>query len=266
VQRWQAGGWSITRVPDPGFELVLPQDEATRAALERAGWLRPHFVTDEWALRIGSSALVLSDGRTTAIVDPWLAFDDPARFRPRLDALAAAGWAADDIDLVINSHIDGVGANVDPETGGAAFPQARYLVPGAEMADLAAGRHPGAEGLLEVERAGRLDRYDDRVEPAPGIVVDALPGHNPGHFGVYVGDPPVAVVVGHLFLHPAQIANPDSVLGDHDPATLRATRRALLERCEREGLVLIGPLFEDPGGGTVARHDGRWQLEAEPAG
>jgi glyoxylase-like metal-dependent hydrolase (beta-lactamase superfamily II) len=266
VQRWQAGGWSITRVPDPGFSLVLPQDEATRAALQRAGWLRPRFVTDEWALRVGSSALVLSDGGTTAIVDPWLAFDDPSRFRPRLDALAAAGWVPDEIDLVINSHIDGVGANVDPEIGAAAFPKARYLVPGAEMEDLAGGQHQGAEGLLALERAGALDRYDDRVEPAPGIVLDALPGHNRGHFGVYVGDPPAAVIAGHLFLHPAQIANPDAADLDRDPVTVRATRRALLERCERDGLLLVGPLFEDPGGGTIARHDGRWQLEAESAG
>ena len=263
VQHWQVGGWTVTRVEDPGFELVLAQDDATRAALQRSPWLHPRFVTDDWALRVGSSAIVLSDGQTTVLVDPWLAFDDPARFGPRLDALAEAGWAADQVDVVVNSHIDGVGANADPATGAPAFPRARYFVPGVEMTELAEGRRPGAEGLLDVERAGVLDRYDDRIEPAAGIVVDALPGHNPGHYGVYVGEPAEAVIVGHLFLHPAQIANPDSVLEDHDPGTLRATRRALLERCERDGLLLIGPLFEAPGGGTVARHDGRWQLEPE---
>jgi glyoxylase-like metal-dependent hydrolase (beta-lactamase superfamily II) len=141
---------------------------------------------------------------------------------------------------------DGVGANVDPATGAPAFPRARYLVPGAEMTALTDGHREGCEGcegLLDVEHAGLLDRYDDRVEPAPGIVVDPLPGHNPGHYGVYVGDPPGAVVVGHLFLHPAQIANPDVTQGDHDPGALQATRRTLLERCERDGLLVIAPLF-----------------------
>jgi glyoxylase-like metal-dependent hydrolase (beta-lactamase superfamily II) len=260
VQQWQAAAWTITRIADPGFELVLPQDDATRAALRRSPWLHPRFVTDDWALRVGSSAIVISDDETTVVVDPWLAFDDPTRFVPRLDALAAAGWSADEIDVVINSHIDGVGANVDPATGAAAFRRARYLVPGVEMTHLGSGRHQGAEGLLAVERAGLLDRYDDRIEPVPGIVVEALPGHNPGHYGVYVGDPPAAVIAGHLFLHPGQIADPDVADLDHDPATVRATRRTLLERCEREGLVLIAPLFEAPGGGTVVRHDGRWQL------
>ena len=60
-------------------------------------------------------------------------------------------------------------------------------------------------------------RYDERIEAAPGLVLDPLPGHNPGHFGVYVGDPPAAVVTGHLFLHPAQVANPDVADLDHDP-------------------------------------------------
>jgi len=261
VQRWQAGGWTITRVPDPGFELVLPQDDATRAALQRSPWLRPRFVTDAWGLRVGSSAIVLDDGTATAIVDPWLAFDDAARFAPRLDALSAAGWSADDVDIVINSHIDGVGANVDPATGAPTFGRARYLVPGAEMAALAHGHRAGAEGLLDVERAGLLDRYDERVAVAPGLVLDPLPGHSPGHFGVYVGDPPAAVITGHLFLHPAQIANPDVAELDHDPEAVRATRRALLERCDRQHLLLIAPLFEAPGGGTIVRDGGDWRLE-----
>jgi glyoxylase-like metal-dependent hydrolase (beta-lactamase superfamily II) len=260
VQRWQARGWTITRIADPGFELVLPQDDETRAALQRSPWLRPLFVTDDWALRIGSSALVLANGTHTAIVDPWLAFDDAARFTPRLEALEAAGFRADDVDIVINSHIDGVGANVNPATGVPTFGRARYLVPGIEMDELADGDRPGAEGLLDVERAGLLDRYDDRVEPAPGVVLDPLPGHNPGHFGVYVGDPPAAVITGHLFLHPAQIANPDVAELDHDPPAVRATRRAILDRCHRESLVLIAPLFEAPGGGTIVRDGDCWRL------
>jgi glyoxylase-like metal-dependent hydrolase (beta-lactamase superfamily II) len=261
VQRWHAGGWTITRVADPGFELVLPQDGETQATLQRSPWLFPRFVTDDWALRVGSSAMVLANDTCTVIVDPWLAFDDPARFAPRLEALAEAGWSADHIDIVINSHIDGVGANVDPTTGAPTFKHARYLVPGIEMAALADGHRLGAEGLLDIERAGILDRYDNRTEPVPGVVLDPLPGHNPGHFGVYVGDPAEAVITGHLFLHPAQIANPQAADLDHDPQAVRATRRALLDRCHRDGLLLIAPLFEAPGGGTIARDGDGWRLE-----
>ena len=64
---------------------------------------------------------MLSDGQATVLVDPWLAFDDPAWFGPRLDA-GGGGEAADQVDVVVNSHIDGVGANADPATGAPAFP------------------------------------------------------------------------------------------------------------------------------------------------
>jgi hypothetical protein len=69
------------------------------------------------------------------------------------------------------------------------------------------------------------------------------------------------VITGHLFLHPAQIANPDVADLDHDPEAVRATRRALLERCQRQHLLLIAPLFEAPGGGTIVRDRGDWRLE-----
>jgi hypothetical protein len=45
VPRRQVGGWTITRIGDPGFELMLAQDEATRAVLQRSHWLHPTFVT-----------------------------------------------------------------------------------------------------------------------------------------------------------------------------------------------------------------------------
>src|SRR3546814_19191822 len=70
----------------------------------------------------------------------------------------------------------------------------------------------------------------------------------------------------HLFLHPAQIADPTIVTGDHDPALLVATRRSLLARCAADDTLLLGPLFAAPGGGHV-RDDGHggWKLELCPA-
>ena len=69
-----------------------------------------------------------------------------------------------------------------------------------------------------------------------------------------------AVVVGHLFLHPAQIANPRIDNGDLDPGALEATRRALLGRCVDAGTPLVGPLFAAPGGGQVRPDGDTWRL------
>src|SRR5687768_9962496 len=84
---WKVGALEVTRVADPAFELVLPQDEATVAILQQAPWLQPEFVTEEWALQVGSSATIVASAGTVVLIDPFLAFDDPDRLGARLTAL-----------------------------------------------------------------------------------------------------------------------------------------------------------------------------------
>lgn len=267
---WDLGGVTVTRVADPGFELILPSDEATTALLRRSPWLAPHFVTDQWSLRIGSSATVVRTGDATVLLDPFLAFDDPDRSAARVAALAGAGIGLDDVDVVILSHIDGWGVAFRPD-GAPTFASARYLLPAEELDALRAGEHPqagDAAGLAALERllaAGQLELVPtigaEPVPVAPRVEVASAPGHNPGHVVAWLtGDEASAVVVGHLFLHPAQIAAPDVTTGDLDPGVLAETRRALLARCAALDAVLVGPLFEAPGGGRVGADGGTWRL------
>jgi glyoxylase-like metal-dependent hydrolase (beta-lactamase superfamily II) len=234
VSTWHVGDWTITRVADPAFDLTLPQDDATMTTLQRSPWLQPDFATDEWSLRVGSSALLLTGPGPRIVVDPWLAFDALGDNDARLDALTTAGVAPDEVDVVINSHNDQVGAN-------GRFPNATTLL-------------PAAEPPLPVD----CESAEDRRHVAPGVEIIDLPGHNAGHVGVEVAGG--AVIVGHLFLHPAQVANPTSVLGDRDPEQLVATRIALLKRAVADDLLLIGPLWAAPGGGYVARDGDAWRL------
>lgn len=261
MRTWTVGSIELTRVEDPGVGLVLPSDDATAAILQRAPWLRPHFVTEAWGLRIGSSATVIRAGGAVVLVDPFLAFDDPARHGPRLSALREAGVEADDVDVVIDTHIDGLGVNLLLD-GSPTFPRARYLVPRAELDSLRAGRQAGAHPeLVALHDAGRVEATEGHEEVVPGIRLEDAPGHNPGHHVVWLTDgAEQAVVVGHLFLHPAQIARPEVDNGDLDPVVLEATRRALLARCAAEGALLVGPLFADPGGGRVVEDGDTWRL------
>jgi glyoxylase-like metal-dependent hydrolase (beta-lactamase superfamily II) len=267
VQRWAWGAVEVIRVEDPGFELVLPQDPTTAGALAARPWLAPHWVTPELALRVGSSATVVRTPSALVLVDPFLAFDDPARLAPRLAALRAAGVEPDDVDLVINSHIDGVGANARSD-GSPTFPQARYLFPSAEVADLQDGVHPELArgsgelhplvGLLE---QGRIEPVDGGEQVLPGVHLEDAPGHNRGGVVVWIASGgQTAVVVGHVFLHPAQIADPSTMQGDLDPVALQQTREDLLTRCVEEDALLIGPLFAAPGGGRVRRDGRTWCL------
>jgi glyoxylase-like metal-dependent hydrolase (beta-lactamase superfamily II) len=266
MESWTVGSVDITRVEDPGFELVLPQDQATVTALRRSPWLRPAFVDDDWSLRVGSSATVIRSGGTVVLVDPFLAFGDEESTAPRLSALRDAGVEAGDVDIVVNTHVDGLGSNLLAD-GAPAFPQARYLVPAAELDAIRLGSHGDAargRALLDLHDAGGVEASLGSEVLAPGVALEDAPGHSAGHHVVRVdGGDQQAVIVGHLFLHPAQIADPSVVTGDVDPDRLVATRRAVLDRCAEEDELLLGPLFAAPGGGRVRRDGIGYRLELD---
>jgi Metallo-beta-lactamase superfamily len=277
MERWTVGDSVITRVPDEQFELVVPQDEATKSVLlSQASWLAPQFLTAAGELRVGTSAIAIETPGARIVVDPWLAFDDADRTTPeataRLDRLLAqlgdAGFPPESVDFVVNTHIDGVGANTRPAEGGEvpAFPNARYVIAPEEIAALQGGRFPGADALNALVAAGLVDEPDGRV--AGDVAMERGPGHSGGHHVVRVGpDGDDAVVIGHLFLHPAQVFSPDPRAGlDEDIALAAETRRALLARATEKQTLVIGPLWATPGAGTVvaAGEPGRWRLD--PAG
>ena len=277
MEQWRVGETTITRVADEDFELVVPQDEGTAAAL-RAGapWLSPLFVTDGFDLRVGSSALAIDTPGARVVVDPWLVFTDTDRATAEAGAqidrllgrLADAGFAPESVDVVIDTHIDGVGANTRPTGDGEvpAFPNARYVIAPGEIAALRAGRLPGAEPYEVLLDAGMVD---DAEGPIVGeVATEPAPGHSAGHRFVRIGpEGHDAVVVGHLFLHPAQVFSPEPRTGlDEDIELAARTRQALLKRAADEKSLVIGPLWASPGAGTIVPGDepGRWRLV--PAG
>jgi glyoxylase-like metal-dependent hydrolase (beta-lactamase superfamily II) len=273
LSQWQIGTVTVTRIPEPGFELALPQDDATVALLRaHESWLAPHFVTEDTRLRIGSSATVIRSGATTIVIDPWLAFDGPDRFAPDAQAraerlahtCARAGVVADDVDVVVNTHIDGAGGNTLPLAGREVptFRYARYLLPTAEM-QRAPDHTPGFDAFESLLEDGRLELVEPDHVLTDEVRIVAAPGHSAGHAAVVVeSSGSRAVIVGHLFLHPAQIASPGPRSDlDEDPGLAATTRTEVLDRAARDGTVLVGPLFTSPGGGRVTTDGGSWRLE-----
>jgi glyoxylase-like metal-dependent hydrolase (beta-lactamase superfamily II) len=261
--RWTVGEVEVVRVDASNF--TLPTDDPQPA------WAVPGFTPAVTQAPIAFSALAIRSGSTRIVVDPWIV-DDSVRARPdagavidaHLAELAAVGFAADDIDLVVNSHIDGIGWNTRPSGAGAddpwvpTFPRARYLFPRAEIAALDDGTPiNGGEHLGPVRDSGRFEP----VAPGPLTpevsLVDA-PGHNWGHYAVRIdsGDGGLAMYLGHLVLNLQQVDEPDRDIGDTDVLVAGATRRrALDELAERDGLLLT-TLVGGAGGGRVARGEG----------
>jgi len=165
---------------------------------------------------------------------------------------------------VVNTHVDGIGVNVLRD-GSPTFPNARYLVPRAELEAMRAGTHTekDADALLALQDDGIVEATEGDEMLLDGVRLEDAPGHNPGMHVVWVEDDErAAVIVGHLFLHPAQIANPSIENADRDPVALEATRRSLLSRCTDIGALVVGPLFAPPGAGRVQPEGDAWRLDA----
>jgi glyoxylase-like metal-dependent hydrolase (beta-lactamase superfamily II) len=111
-------------------------------------------------------------------------------------ALAEAGFAAADVDLVINSHLhfDHAGGNTRRGEDGApvlSFPNARYVARRGEwewahhINERTAASYFG-HNYDPVQAAGRLELVEDDREVLPGISLRRTPGHTPHHQGILV--------------------------------------------------------------------------------
>ena len=163
-------------------------------------------------------------------------------------------------------HADHIGWNVTDRDGELrpTFPNAEYIVSRTEWAFWGATESRDiARCVRTIEAAGLLRAVDDGFEPAPGIRLLATPGHTPGHTSVLVGDGGSGcVITGDAAHHPAEFEDPElQPPYDSDPELAKASRKALADRIENDGLVVVGGHFPAPHGGTIVSVEGkrRWK-------
>src|SRR5581483_1160247 len=140
--QWQIGDVRITRVvemltpvPPDGLIPTLTAEEIER----NASWLKPNFMDDDGNLVLSIHALCVESQGRKIVVDTCIgndrvipAFGGLTLDTPFLEDLAAAGFAREDVDTVICTHLhfDHVGWNTMLVDGKwvPTFPNARYLV------------------------------------------------------------------------------------------------------------------------------------------
>ena len=225
-----------------------------------------------WRLRIGSSAIVVRTPSAILLVDPWLAFDDPARLAPRLAALRAAGHRArgdrrGDQHPRRRRRRQRAGRRL-PHLPQRPLPRA----PRPSSTTSRAGVHPEQPAGSHRERPsaararrtrGWLDGINGRRAPPAGRPHRGRPRPQPGHVVVWItsGGRARRVVAGP----PVPAPGPDRRPRTRPTATSTrgcwpATRRRLLRRCVEEDALLLGPLFAAPGGGRVRPDGASWRL------
>ena len=249
---WRIGDIEIRRVDSANF--VLP------TATPMPDWAVPAFTPSADETPIAFSAIVVRTPSAVVVIDPWLV-DEAPRTRPDADVeplLEALAVAPTDVDVVVLSHVDGIGWSLrrDGDDWVPTFPRARYVLPADELAAIDAGAPTnGGEHLGPLR--GVLDAVSAPCEVVPGVTVVDAPGHNPGHFAVRIeSGGSLAIYPGHLVLSLLQISDPDGDVGELDVATAAATRRAILDELAARRGVLLTTLVGGPGGGAVER-DGR---------
>jgi glyoxylase-like metal-dependent hydrolase (beta-lactamase superfamily II) len=281
MQRWQIGDVEISRVvetEDTSMGPVALVSQATPENVLPITWLRPHFI-DEQGNLISSihSLLVLSQGRRI-VIDTCLG-NDKQRIVPKwnkrqgafLTDIAAAGFAREDVDFVVCTHLhaDHVGWNTMLVNGSwvPTFPNARYIFTARDWEWLdktpvtALGDYAG-DSVRPVIEAGLAELVAPDFRLTDEVWLESTPGHSPGHVSVHIGSRGEhAVVTGDLIHHPCQLARPHW----HNPFDFNRqqaldTRRSFIERYGDQPVLVIGSHFATPCAGRIVRDGEVWRL------
>src|SRR5213594_2541242 len=205
-------------------------------------------LTEEHKVRFNLGSYLIRSGGRTVLVDTGLGpkpADAPdAPWGQLMHDFQAKGVPPEDVDTVVMTHLhrDHVGWNLvaQGEKYVPPFPHAPACVwPLAEL------------GLVELMKGEHSITRELTALPTPG--------HTPGHMSILItSQGERALVLGDAAHSPVQVHETDWVSrADMDPELMRQTRRALMERLEREAIIVAAGHFQAPGFGRIVRLEGR---------
>jgi glyoxylase-like metal-dependent hydrolase (beta-lactamase superfamily II) len=234
-------------------------------------------LTEEHKVRFNlGSYLIRADGRTILVdtgLGPRPANTPDVPWGELLRDFQANGVRPDQVDMVVMTHLhrDHVGWNLlaEGERYVPTFPKARYWMSAKDwdashQPEVQAARFPNAPTCVwPLADLGLVELMHGEHSLTRELTAVPTPGHTPGHISILVtsrGER--ALVLGDAAHSPVQLQEPDWVSrADMDPELTRQTRRALLDRLEREDIIVAAGHFQAPGFGKIVRLQGRryWQ-------
>jgi glyoxylase-like metal-dependent hydrolase (beta-lactamase superfamily II) len=193
------------------------------------------------------------------------------------DGLRQLGVAADDVVLVINSHLhfDHAGGNTTRHPDGSirpTFPNARYVVQAGEYqyATQTNERTAGSyfpHNFVPLNEAGLFDFVDGEHDIIPGIRAVPTPGHTPHHHGLLIeSNGERAFFIADLVPTTAHLPLPWIMGYDVEPLVTLESKRRILKRAVNEDWLIV---FEHDATTAWSRiqHDGKsYGLRAEQQG
>ena len=236
---------------------------------------QPHasHLTHEQKVRFNlGSYLIRSSGRTILVdtgLGPRPADMPDVPWGELLRDFQAQGVRPDEVDMVVLTHLhrDHVGWNLvrEGERYVPTFPNARYWMTAKDwetchQPEHQPQRYPNAPTCVwPLEELNLIEFMHDEHSLTRELTAVPTPGHTPGHVSLLItSQGQRALVLGDAAHSPVQFEEPDwCSRADMDPDLTRQTRRALLDRLEREEIIVAAGHFQAPGFGRVVRLEGR---------
>lgn len=196
------------------------------------------------------------------IIDPGRGFGETHAL---LETLAAAEIDPASITalIVTHGHADHFNGVALPDGSAPAFPNAAIYVQRAEWDHWHSEPNPEphhAEAFQQIlgPLKARITFLDGAGEIVPGIAAVPTPGHSPFHMSVLVHER--LICTADVLLNPLLVEHPDWYAQfDCWPEQVVATRRAFLQRCAAENLLVSTYHFVMPGLGQVVPDGDTWR-------
>jgi glyoxylase-like metal-dependent hydrolase (beta-lactamase superfamily II) len=255
IAGFQIGQVELTRIPYFDVPLDAAVAHLTADQVRAIDWATPAWASDDGQVLVGQAVWVVVSQDQLIVVDPCGTADEFLRSGPEaighqeavLAAMREAGFPPERVDVVVLSHLEGIGmtAVVDPDGRWApAFPNARVVLSTPELEFLAdGGPAQGLDALNELIAQGVVDGVDDGYRLTDEVGLEVTAAHTPGHAILRIdSDGEHAVFLGHLLVSPLSVAAADGA----EPVV-----DALIARARADDTLLVGSLWPFPGAGYV---------------
>lgn len=270
----------------PGFYRMKVGDLEVTALYDGAAAFDPHWLTakkaatdrvaaalreDPHLLDVGDIGFLVNTGKQLILIDAgagtWFGGGSLGRL---VDSLRSAGYAPEQIDRVFVTHLhsDHIGG-LTTQDGQRVFVNAEVFVSTAEsdfwLSPEIAAKAPkdaqpffrSAQGIAAPYiKAGKWHTFRDTDVLVDGMQLVSLHGHTPGHTGYEFSSQGQKILFWGDTIHVqlVQLSHPDiTVVFDSDHAAAAATRKLLLAKVAREGVLIAGPHMPYPGMGRLRK-------------
>jgi len=238
-------GSRVVEEPQKIFGLNASQEEFSTASAA-------NFIPAD-KVQFYFTPTVVNTGNETVLFDTGLSA------KGTLPALSAAGYAPEDIDIVVITHMHGDHIGGLMNDGAPTYPNARYITGQVEFDAWATRDDERFEANVR-PLADQMSFIGDGDSVVSGITSMAAFGHTPGHMTYMLesGDSQILLMADLANHYVWSLAYPDwEVRFDQDKAAAAASRRRVLGMLAADRIPLIGYHMPFPALGYVdTRGDG----------